>query len=127
MIVKKYLGVWLDHSHAYLTDLKSDFTEASTIESDFTHESRENALGKSENLMHHKEQHEQLSYYHKLKEAIQGYDEVLLFGPTEAKSELHNLLLADYRFAQVNIHIKPADKMTNHKQHNFVREYFSTR
>jgi stalled ribosome rescue protein Dom34 len=42
--------------------------------------------------MHQKEQHEQSDYYKKIGEAIKNYQEVLLFGPTNAKTELLNLL-----------------------------------
>lgn len=52
------------------------------------------------------------------------YEEVLLFGPTEAKNELLNLLQADHHFDKINIEIRQANKMTENQQHAFVKEYF---
>ena len=48
----------------------------------------------------------------------------MLFGPTDAKTELFNLLKADHHFDKINIETKHADKMTENQQHAFVREYF---
>ena len=75
--------------------------------------------------VHNKEQHQQSEFYKKLGEAIINYNEVILFGPTDAKAELHNILKADHRFAKIKIETKQADRMTENQQHAFVREYFS--
>lgn len=121
---EKKLGIWMDHSNAYVMEFASDQIETTTVGSQFSHEEKEHSLGKSENLMHNKEQHRQSSYYKKLGELIIGYKEVILFGPTDAKTELFNVLRADHRFEKIKIEIKQADKMTENQQHAFVREYF---
>ncbi len=126
MTTKKKLGIWMDHSSAHLMEFKTDPIETTTIESKFTHEEKEHSFSKSESLMHNKEQHEQSDYYKKLGEVIQNYDEVLLFGPTDAKVELFNTLTADHHFEKIKIEIKQADKMTENQQHAFVREHFSS-
>ncbi len=95
------------------------------IQSSFNHDEKEESLSKSENLMHNKEQHKHLEYYKKIGETIKHYGEVLLFGPTDAKLELCNLLKADHQFANIKIETKPADKMTENQQHAFVKEYFA--
>ena len=77
--------------------------------------------------MHNKEQHDQSAYYKHLGEVILNYKEVLLFGPTEAKTELFNLLKADHRFSEIRFQIKSADKMTENQQHAFVKDHFSKR
>jgi len=120
MKAERGLGIWMDHQDAHLMEFTTDPIETKTIESKFTHE-------ESENLMHNKEQHEQADYYRELGEIIRNYDDVLLFGPTEAKVELLNALRKDHRFADIVIEIKPADKMTLNQQHAFVKEYFSKR
>ena len=74
--------------------------------------------------MHTKEQHQQSSYYKKLRDAIKNYQEVVLFGPTDAKNELLNLLKADHLFENIKIEVKHYDKMTENQMHAFVREYF---
>jgi len=125
MTTAKKLGIWIDHSSAHLTEFTADPLETNTIESNFTYQDRQKALGRSENVMHNKEQHQQSEYYKKLGEAIKNYEDVILFGPTDAKVELFNFLRADQRFAKIKIEIKQTDKMTEYQQHAFVREYFS--
>jgi stalled ribosome rescue protein Dom34 len=115
----------MDHSTAHLMEFTVDPIETKVIESKFTHQQKEHSLGKSENLMHNKEQHEQSDYYKKLGEVIRNYTDVILFGPTEAKSELLNVLRADHSFGKIKIETKQADKMTENQQHAFVKKYFS--
>jgi len=125
MITAKRLGIWMDHASAHLMQLTTGPIETATIESTFTHETKEDSLEKSEHLMHNKEQHKQSEYYRKLGETIKDFDEVILFGPTDAKTELFNLLKADQHFTKIKIGIKQTDKMTTNQEHAFVREYFS--
>lgn len=125
-IARKKLGVCMDHSSAHLIGFTHNPTETTTIASDFTHQVKEQSLGRSENVMHHKEQQQQHHFYKKLGDAIKNYDEVLLFGPTNAKVELANILKSDHHFDKIVIDVKDADKMTAHQQHAFVNEHFST-
>jgi hypothetical protein len=81
-------------------------------------------LAKGEKAMHHKEQHEELAYYQEIGTAIKDCTEVLLCGPTEAKTELLDILRADHHFDKIKIEVVPADKMTENQQHAFVKEYF---
>lgn len=121
----KRLGVWMDHANAYLIALSNNDVEHKTIASKFTHTEKEESLAKSESLMHNKEQHQQWEYYKELAGNIRNYDEVLLFGPTDAKTELLNILKADHRFEKIKIETKDADKMHDHEQDAFVKDYFS--
>ena len=125
MTKAKNLGIWMDHSNAHLMEFTSGTMATDLIASKFTHEEKGQSLEKSENLMHNKEQHEQSDYYKKLGEVIKNYEEVVLFGPTNAKMELFNILKADHLFAKIKIEVQQADKMTENQQHAFVREYFS--
>lgn len=124
MDTKKRLGIWMDHSSAHIIEVTGQPVETNTLESDFTHAEKEGSLTKSEHVMHNKEQHEQADYYKKLGEMILNYDEVLLFGPTDAKLELANILKADHHFDKIKIETEGADKMTEGQQHAFVREHF---
>ncbi|WP_295792283.1 hypothetical protein [Mucilaginibacter sp.] len=121
------LGIWMDHQTAHLMEFTTDPIQTTTIDSKFTHEEKEQTLGRSENLMHNKEQHEQADYYRELGEHIRHYDHVLLFGPTDAKVELLNSLRKDHRFADIVIEVEQADKMTANQQHAYVKAYFSKR
>ena len=117
----------MDHASANLIEFTVDPIVTTTLDSKFTHDVKEQSVSKSEGLMHHKEQHEESEYYKKLGNVILNYDDVILFGPTDAKTELYNLLKADHRFAKVKIEVISADKMTENQQHAFVKKHMSGR
>lgn len=125
MATTKKLGIWMDHANAHVMEFTIDPIETKTITSKFTHEEKEHSLSLNENLMHNKEQHQQRDYYKKLGETIRNYGEVVLFGPTDAKVELFNILKKDHLFSNVKIEIKQTDKMTENQQHAFVKDHFS--
>ena len=125
MTITKKLGIWIDHSSAHLTEFTTGPMKTKTIESDFTFQDRTQTLARSENVMHNKEQQRHSEYYKKMGEEITNYQEVILFGPTDAKTELFNLLRADRRYEKIKIEVRQTDKMTEHQQHTFIREYFS--
>ncbi len=122
----KNLGIWMDHASAHLIECSNEQNEPKTIESEFTHDEKVSSLNdRGEKHMHVKEQHRQASYYKKLGEEIINYEGVLLFGPTNAKVELFNVLNADRRFANIKIDVQQADKMTENQEQAFVRGYFA--
>jgi len=127
MKTKKQIGIWMDHSSAHLFELTDDSNESTIILSKFTHKDKEHSLFvKGESLMHNKERHQQAEYYKKIGEAVKNYEEVLLFGPTDAKVELFNILRTNHLFADIKIEIRQTDKMSEYDQRNFVKEYFKT-
>jgi len=121
----KSLGIWMDHSNAFLMTLTNDTIVSNRIVSEFTYQDKVDGLNKSENLMHNKEQHQQSGYYKKIGQAIREYQEVVLFGPTNAKNQLFNLLKGDHLFENIHIEVKDTDKMTETQMHDFVRGYFN--
>jgi len=121
----KRLGIWMDHSSAHLTRLTALPFETTVIKSEFTHQVKESSITRSENLMHNKEQQLQSEYFKNLSDMILDYDDVVIFGPTDAKIELFNILRSDHRFSKIKIGIKPTDKMTKNEEHVFIREYFA--
>lgn len=125
MKTKKNVGIFMDHSNAHIMEFTTDPVVTRIIESKFTHQAKEQSMGKSENIMHNKEQHQQSEYYRELGEIVKNYEGVLLFGPTSAKTELFNILKADHLFEKIKIDIKQTDKLTENQQHAFVKEHFS--
>jgi stalled ribosome rescue protein Dom34 len=123
----KQLGIWIDHSRAHLTEFTTELIETKIIRSEFTHEDKEQGLNRSESQMHKKEQHQHTEYYNKIADIIRKYDDVILFGPTDAKVELLNILRQDHHFANIKIETQQTDKMTEFQQHAFIKEYFSDR
>ncbi len=120
----KRLGVWMDHSTAHLMDYKEEEITSRDIKSEFTFEEKQHSFFKNENLMHNKERQQVFSYYKKIGDVIKDYDEVVLFGPTEAKIELLNVLHADHHFGRIKIDVEQTDKMTENQMHSFVRRHF---
>jgi stalled ribosome rescue protein Dom34 len=118
----KYLGIWMDHSVAHLIEFPHIPVETESITSDSSNEENE---FKGENKMHNKEQQQQGQFYKELGEVIKNYDEVLLFGPTNAKAELMNILKENHHFDNIKIEVQTADKMTDNQQVAFVNDYFS--
>ena len=120
----KKLGIWMDHSVAYLLEIKDDKIETNKVVSELSDPQTEFNFYKGEKLINKKERHLQLKYYNKLGEIIRNYQEVVLFGPTDAKSELLNLLRTDHLFEDIKTEVINSGKMTESQMHTFVREYF---
>jgi stalled ribosome rescue protein Dom34 len=119
----KNLGIWMDHSTANLIDLNTKKNNHS-IASKFTFNTKEEALNRSEKGMHNKRQQMHEAYYQEIADEILKFDHVLLFGPTNAKTELHNYLNKDLHFKDIKIDIDSADNMTENEQFAFVRKHF---
>jgi stalled ribosome rescue protein Dom34 len=119
----KYLGIWMDHSVAHIMELKDNTIVSNTIESE-THQGEKQNYGKDESLKHSKEQKQLSEYFDKLTNVIKDYNDVLLFGPTDAKNELFNLLKTERLFNDIKITVKNADKLTENQMHAFVKEHF---
>jgi len=119
------MGIWMDHADAYLIDCTEEPVQVNTLNSQYSHEVKEQALVKGEHLAHNKEQHRESEYYKKIGAVIKDYDKVLLFGPTDAKAELRNTLVADHHFSNVEIEVKNSDKMNDHEKLAFAHNYFT--
>jgi len=117
----------MDHSVAHLMELTNDTIETSIVESQSTLMDEANYLRKDEGLMHNIEHYQKADYFKRLGNVIKDFNEVILFGPTDAKSELHNLLKDDHHFDKIRIEVKPADKMTENQKQAYVKKYFITR
>ena len=121
----KKLGIWMDHKTAHLMEFTVDPIQSKTINSKFNHQAKELSLHQGESQMHTKEQHQLAEYYKALGNEIKHYEAVVVFGPTDAKNELFNILMADHQFSKVKIGVVQSDKMTEPQQHAFVKEHFT--
>jgi hypothetical protein len=120
----KKLGIWMDHSNAYLMELKNGAIVTDTIKSEFAQQDNGYDMKYHEKSFHNKEQQQQSDYYKKLRDSIRNYQEVVLFGPTDAKAELLNQLKGDHLFEKIKIEVQQSDQMTESQRHTFVMEYF---
>lgn len=122
----KELGVWMDHSNAILMELYNHMIDSKKIAIKPIEIDRDN-VDKHEVHMHSndKEQkHNQSVFFKEIKDIIRNYNDVLLFGPTDAKNELFNLLKADHHFENTKIELRNTDKMSEDEMCDFVVEYF---
>jgi hypothetical protein len=120
----KKLGIYMDHTNAYLIKFSDEEKLPSTITLDFDKQDKDETLQRSESEMHNKQQQRQKSYYKKIATVIRNYNEVLLFGPTEAKIELFNILRQDHLFDNIKMEVINTDKMSENQQYEFIKEHF---
>lgn len=126
MKTTKQLGIWMDHSVAHLMELKNNIIVSETIEAETIIFQEDIEINwKDETSIQNKEQYNLSHYFKKLINVIKDYDEVLLFGPTEAKSELFNLIDNIHHMDMIKFAIKTTDKMPEDLRQTFVREYFN--
>lgn len=123
METTKKIGIWMDHSTADLIGLNVE-NKQQYIQSKFSFNDKEEALKKGEKHMHNKEKQMHQSYYKEIADEILNYGHVLLFGPTDAKLELHNYLSKDAHFKNVQIDVETTDNLTDKQKEAFVKKHF---
>jgi hypothetical protein len=120
----KKIAVYMDHFMANIIEYSNSAEAIKTIKSEFNHFEKEKILQKGESHLHNKEQDMQQKFYLKLRKELLNYDSVLLFGSTNAKTELLNILQADAKFSNVAFTLKNTDKLTDNEQIAFVNDCF---
>lgn len=118
------LGIYLDHASANLIDFTDNDKDTQTVISEFDIQDKHETLQRSESEMHHKEQDKQRAYFKKIETLAIGYNEIVLFGPTTAKTELLHLLQKDSSFIKIKIEAENTPKMNLQEQEVFVRDHF---
>jgi hypothetical protein len=123
MNTQKQLGIWMDHSVANLIEMWNDQIVKKTLEIAPEFFGPIENLRMNESLIN-KELNYLSEFYQKISNVIKDCDVVLLYGPTNAKTELFNQLIEDLHFDRIRIDVQPADKMTEIQQEAFVKKYF---
>lgn len=124
MKIEKKIGVYLDHAQAHFVNYHDDSENLETIDSDFSHFEKEKMLSKTESGMHNKEQQELGTFFKKIAKVILDYDNVLLFGPTDAKLELFNYLRLEHKYDKIKMEVRNADKLNESQAIEFVKNHF---
>ena len=121
----KQLGIYMDHAHAFLMELENDMILSRNIVSGWNETEDNDNIHIHSNGFHSDEKKQlQSAYYHEISDIIRHYQRVLLFGPTDAKNELHNLLTFNHLFNEIKLEFVDTDKMNNVQMHEFMKEYF---
>ena len=114
----------MDHDHAYLIEYSIENREAQAVPHKFTHGSSEKHSTHGEVHLHHSQERHLSEYFKQLAEVVKTYDDVLLFGPTNAKKEFFHALKGNKLFGHVTVRVEDADKMSENQRIAFVKEFF---
>lgn len=132
----KQIGVWLDHAKAIFIDPNDNDGKIDTVHSEMDTRVRHAGEGadgtllggfRSSNNEHHKHQREENAlskYYDLVGKRLSGFEEILLFGPGSARSELHNIIKADKHFNGKKIDVEACDQLTENQLRAKVRNHF---
>jgi hypothetical protein len=100
----KKAQIWLDYSVAYITQLRNNQPETMIVKP-------ANALSNErDNGQSH------IPYWAELSDIISACDEVVLYGPTNAKQDLLQILRANYLYAGIKIALQPAGNMSGQQE-----------
>jgi hypothetical protein len=127
-------GVWLDHRRAQIVGLTSggEITKVilSNVEKHFVHRGVSATRGAHEARQVPADNRRQRAltgnlniYYDEVIEALRDYEKVLVFGPGEAKGELHARLLKKKQGGRVSA-VETEGEMTDRQVVAKVRAYF---
>lgn len=120
----KKIAVYMDHFMANIIEYTDKAEVVKTIKSEFNQFEKEKILQKGESQLLNKDQDVQQEFYLKLRDQLFNYDAVLLFGSTNAKIELLNILQTDTKFGNVDITLKNTGKLSSSQQIEFVNDCF---
>jgi hypothetical protein len=132
----KRIGVWLDHHKACFISHEPLNEHVQTILSEVENQQRfdgETANGtnwdwaasSNEYRKNHRKMELLNRYYSTIAKLLEEYDEILLFGPTDAKKELQHVLQTCKPFKEKNIFIQNSDKLSENQMLATVREHFN--
>lgn len=124
MTANTKMGIWMDHSIAYLFDVSHSNSETLTIKADIKHHEIKETLGLDESNAQNKDRDQLSDYFRRLTDIIEEFDEVVLFGSTEAKTELFNRINNSNNMIKTRVVVKQSDRMTENQMMAFVRSYF---
>lgn len=121
-------AIYLDHYTAIVYEANDDSTAIlKTISSKMNHFVKEEILQKGESHWHNKEQDLQLAFYNRIIDEVEDCDELFLFGPTTAKTELLHLLQKQAKFDLLKISTKDIDIMTENQKMALIKSTFKKR
>jgi ADP-heptose:LPS heptosyltransferase len=120
------LGIYMDLTHALLMELEDNQIISRNIisglnETDSTDKQENHFLG----FEWTEKQHLQKAYFTEISDIIKHYQQVVLFGATDAKDELYKLLEAHYQFNDIRIELANTGKLNEAQMHEFVKEYYN--
>ncbi len=135
--MKKQTGIWLDSKEANFIELvDGDLVNFRKIDSG-SHKGKAKggspsgglrggtATGVSEKTLENRRRNEEREYYDEILENVKEADEVVIFGPGEAKDHLLSAIKAHpSHFNSDLMAVLTADKMTENEKVAYVKTFF---
>lgn len=104
MYTQKSIGIWMDEDSAHLIEFRKLRVETVIIRSRI--KEKEKFLQPREELSNNDQQHE--NFLKKISEQLGVYDEILIFGPGNAKKTFEQYLKTNPLFVQKKILLQTA-------------------
>jgi hypothetical protein len=121
----KQLSIWMDYSNALLMELYNHMIISKRIAVKFPDNNNPTTANPFVTISTKEMKHLQMEYFNEISNIVVNYQEVLLFGPSDAKNELLTLLKADRHFKNIIFELVNTSKMKESKIHDFVIEHFN--
>lgn len=137
VIMSKKTGVWLDRKSAYVVTLNNGEHRINTIVSDADFRVREDGEGKEytrfgnqygtkEKAREARLEQQLKQYYKNVLNGIKDAGELYIFGPAEAKNELHKMISGLTGSAIQITAIESSDKLTENQIVAAVKKHFES-
>jgi len=118
-------AIYLDHYTAMVFDYNNQTAVLEkTIASEMNPFVKEEILQKGESHWHNKEQDLQSDFYKRIIAEVAPCSEVFFFGPTNAKTELINIIQGKPKFDAIKIYSKDIDKMKENQKIELINTTF---
>jgi hypothetical protein len=130
------VGLWIDHQKAVIVSVTAQGESIQQIESGATHQEFRGPTrtkspyaaqyGKGDDQLDKQFQQQLGRYYEKIIASLRGAGTVLIFGPGEARTEIKRRIEQE-KSMRCEIHMEPADRMTDRQIAARVREFYDAR
>lgn len=135
--MKKQTGIWLDLRNAWVINLPLEHEGAITTHHVVSNMEENPAItetimgtewgphgGNNQKTIQERQHHEEKRYYDQILKSLDpGIEELVIFGPSEAKFGMENLLQAQHKVPNIK-GVVAAEKMTEPQMEAWVREFF---
>ena len=120
------VGIWIDHKKAVVVSASADGVTTKTLESEVEAHPRYAGQQDGGGEKKYEERHSQDldRYYDEITRQLTDADELLIFGPGEAKVELKERLRRSKTHSERTIAIETTDKLTDPQIVAKVKEHF---
>ena len=120
------VGIWIDHKKAVIVSVSGPNVSAKTLESEVGPHSRYSGPADGGGEKNYEERHGQHlhKYYDEVISQMGHPEDLLIFGPGEAKLELKERLTRTPSLSECTVEIQTTDKLTDPQVVAKVKEHF---